>query len=165
MKKRYTTMCNDEKYGPGSFAGHCNFRPQDIAKMKHMAGHFMKNFMGHLGSYIPHNVEDLGDKYLITVPLPGRTKEEVNVSVINKIINVTAGKPNIPEYEGEKVKKDQKNYPFPGMGFRFIEVNMDIPLPADADENLISSKMNNGLLRIIVNKKPAKNININDENN
>ncbi len=158
-------MCNDERHSPAFFAGHCNFSPQDVARMKSMAGKFMRNFMGHFGDYIPHNVEDLGDKYLITVPLPGRTKEEVKVSVINKILNVTASKPDIPEYEGEEVKKNQKNHPFPDMGFRFIDVNMDIPLPADADENLISSKMANGLLRIIINKKPAKNININDENN
>lgn len=158
-------MCNDERHGPGFFTGHCNFSPQDIARMKKMAGHFMKNFMGNFGDYIPHNIEDSGDKYLITVPLPGRTKEEVKVSVINKIINVTASKPNIPEYEGELGKEKEKKHPYPGMGFRFIDINMDIPLPADADENLISSKMNNGLLRIIVNKKPAKNININDENN
>ena len=42
---------------------------------------------------------------------------------------------------------------------------MDIPLPADADENSITSKMANGLLRIRVGKKPAKPIDINEGNN
>jgi HSP20 family molecular chaperone IbpA len=158
-------MCDDKAHGPRYSAGCCNFSPQDIAKMKRMAGHFMKNFMGHFGNYIPHNIEDLGDAYLITVPLPGRTKEEVKVSIINKIINVTASKPNIPEFEGKRKEDKGKSYPFPGMGFRFIDVNMDIPLPADAEENQISSKMANGLLRIIVNKKPAKNIDIKEEQN
>ena len=109
------------------------------------------------------NIEDLGEIYLITVPLPGRAKEDVNVSIINKIINITASKPNIPEHDGAKQPPNKRKYSFPGMGFRFIEVNLDIPLPSDADENFISSKMANGLLRITVNKKPAKNIDINDE--
>ena len=158
-------MCDDRAHGSRFFAGHCNFTPQDIAKMKSMAGHFMKSFMGHFGNYIPHNIEDLGTAYLITVPLPGRTKEEVKVSIINKIINITAGKPNIPEHDGVKQTAKEKCTSFPGMGFRFIDVNIDVPLPADADENLISSKMANGLLRITVNKKPAKNIDIHDEKN
>ena len=158
-------MCDDRAHGSRFFAGHCNFTPQDIAKMKSMAGHFMKNFMGHFGNYIPHSIEDMGEMYLITVPLPGRTKEEVKVSIINKIINITASKPNIPERDKSEQKPKGKESPFPGMGFRFIDVNIDVPLPADADENSISSKMANGLLRITVNKKPAKNIDINDEKN
>jgi len=158
-------MCDDRAHGPRFVAGCCDFTPQDIAKMKNMAGHFMKNFMGHFGNFIPHNVEDVGEQYLITVPLPGRTKEQVNVSVINKIINITAKKPSIPEYEVKPEEKEKKEHPFPGMGFRFIDVNMDIPLPADADENSISSKLANGLLRILVNKKPAKNIDIHEEGN
>ena len=36
---------------------------------------------------------------------------------------------------------------------------------ADADENTVSSKMANGLLKITVVKKPAKNINISEEEN
>jgi len=158
-------MCNENTHGSRFFEGKCNFSHQDIAKMKHMAGHFMKNFMGHFGNYIPHNIEDLGEMYLITVPLPGRTKEEVKVSIINKIINITASKPSIPEHEGVHGKPKEKPQSFPGMGFRFIDVNIDIPLPAEADEDSISSKMANGLLRITVNKKPAKNIDINDEKN
>ncbi len=47
-------------------------------------------------------------------------------------------------------------------GFTFVEVNMDIPLPVDVDAETIVSKMANGLLKITMGKKPAKNINISD---
>ncbi len=50
-----------------------------------------------LVSHIPYNIEDLGDSYLITVPLAGRTKEDVIVSLINKHLNIKAAKPQIPE--------------------------------------------------------------------
>lgn len=155
-------MCHEKHYGPHVFAG-C-FSPKDFAKMKHMAGRFMKHFMGGFGSWIPHNIEDLGEEYLITVPLPGRTKEDVEVSLINKNLNIKAKKPKVPEREGIK-KEEKKDFPFPFHGFRFIDVNMDIPLPADANEDSITSKMANGLLRVTIGKKPAKPIDINEEGN
>lgn len=155
-------MCDDKHYGPHVYAG-C-FSPKDIARMKHMAGRFMKHFMGGFGSWIPHNIEDLGEEYLITVPLPGRTKEDVEVSLINKNLNINAKKPKVPEREGIK-KEEKEQFSFPFHGFRFIEVNMDIPLPADADEDAIISKMRNGLLTVKIGKKPAKPININVEEN
>ena len=156
-------MC-DKTYGRcgphhGPYMGFsCNISPKDIARMKKMAHRFMGNFMG---SWIPHNIEDLGDRYLITVPLPGRTKEDVKVSLLNKNLNVSAKKPKLPEEEKVE-KKEEEGFPFPWKGFHFVDVNMDIPLPADADENTIGSKMANGLLRITMGKKPAKNININE---
>ena len=86
-------MCNEKHHGPKGFAGCFIFGLQDIRKMKHMAKHFMHGFMG---SHIPFNLEDLEDFYLITVPLAGRTKEDVKVSLINKHINIKADKPKIP---------------------------------------------------------------------
>ena len=159
-------MCDENFCGPGVYAGHFHFGPRDVAKMKHMAGRFMPGFMRGFGSYIPYNIEDLGDKYLILVPLPGRSKEDVKVSLLNKHLNVSAKKPKIAEKEGEKEedkpKADYCCFPFEGKGFTFIDVNMDIPLPADADETTINSKMANGLLKVEMVKKPAKEININE---
>ena len=52
--------------------------------------------------------------------------------------------------------------PFSWKGFAFVEVNMDISLPVDANADTLTSKMANGLLKISVGKKPAKNIDISD---
>jgi HSP20 family molecular chaperone IbpA len=123
---------------------------------------------GFMGSHIPHNIEDLGDSYLITVPLAGRTKEDVKVSLINKHLNIKAEKPKIPEKEklDEKPKEQESPHEFYGpmfwKGFTFIEVNMDIPLPVDADTDTIVSKMANGLLKVTFNKKPPKKIDVSE---
>ena len=130
-----------------------------------MAKHFMRGFMG---SHIPHNVEDLGDSYLITVPLAGRTKEDVKVSLINKHLNIKAEKPKIPKKEN--IKEETKEHGSPHgwcdpsfwKGFTFIDVNMDIPLPADANTDTIVSKMANGLLKVTFGKKPPKKIDISE---
>lgn len=154
-----------ESHGAGHMHGTCmpfNFNPRDIAKMKHMAHQFMGSFMG---DYIHHNMEDLGSEYLITVPLPGRNKDDVKVSLINKHLNIKANKPKVPEHEKSTEEPKKEGFPFMFKGFRFIDVNMDIPLPADADEDKITSKMTNGLLRVIIGKKPAKPIDITDDPN
>jgi HSP20 family molecular chaperone IbpA len=156
-------MCHENHHDPHVWAGFGSFSPRDIARMKRMAGHFIRNFMGGFG--IPYNIEDLGNEYLIVVPLPGRTKDDVEVSLINKNINVKAKKPKVPEHEKKEERTKEEDFQFPWNGFRFIEVNMDIPLPADADEESISSKMSNGLLRITMAKKPAKHIDINEGGN
>ncbi|MFX1567892.1 MAG: Hsp20/alpha crystallin family protein [Promethearchaeota archaeon] len=158
-------MCDDMHHGGKMYAGCFQFEPKDIAKMKRMARHFMHGFMG---SHLPYNIDDLGDSYLISIPLAGRTKEEVKVSLLNKHINIKAEKPKISEKENLNEKPDDKKSvedwcgPYFRRGFSFIEVNMDIPLPADADTDTLISKMANGLLKITMQKKPAKNIDISE---
>lgn len=135
-----------------------------IQNMKQHVIECMSQFGG-----IPYNLEDKDDSYLITMPLPGRTKEELKISLINRILNIKADKPK-DVVEGEK-KEDTKEelhgcWGPMGMGrkrFRFIAVDMDIPLPADANEEEIKSAMANGVLKIKIGKKAPKNINI--ENN
>ncbi|MFW9896397.1 MAG: Hsp20/alpha crystallin family protein [Candidatus Thorarchaeota archaeon] len=158
-------------HGPGGHHGRrgmggCfSFDPRMMQKMMKMTKHFMKGFMGN---YIPHNLEDLGDSYLITVPLAGRTKEEVKVSLLDNHLNIKAEKPKIPELEKvkEASEKDEAPYECCGpsfwKGFTFIEVNMDILLPADANTDTIVSKMANGLLKITFGKKPPKKIDISE---
>ncbi|MFX0030963.1 MAG: Hsp20/alpha crystallin family protein [Candidatus Hermodarchaeota archaeon] len=166
-------MCNENPSGQHhhphgrGMVGCFSFTPQQIHKMKRMAKHFMRGFFG---SHIPYNMEDLGDSYLITVPLAGRTKEEVKVSLINKHLNIKAEKPRIPERETvkeeEKEEKEESHHdwhsPLFWKGFTFIDVNMDIPLPTDADTDTIVSKMANGLLKVTFGKKPPKKIDVSE---
>jgi len=158
-------MHHDKNYGPRHMHGCMPFNPKDIVKMKRMAHQFMGSFMG---DYIHHNIEDLGSEYLIVVPLPGRVKDDVTVSLINKNLNIKANKPKVPEHEKINEEPKKQGFPFMFKGFTFIDVNMDVPLPADADENKISSRMTNGLLRVIIGKLPqpiAKPIDISEEPN
>ncbi len=132
--------------------------------------HFMRKIarhvdecMGKFGSFVPYNIKDREDGYLITVPLPGRAKEDVTVSLIGNCLNIKASK---PKTEGEsKDESGQLKHPFLRFFFTFIDVDMDIPLPANADLDSIKSVMANGLLKVKVGKKPSKKIDINDAGN
>ncbi|MFW9821896.1 MAG: Hsp20/alpha crystallin family protein [Candidatus Thorarchaeota archaeon] len=154
-----------EHHGRRGMGGCYSFDPRMMQKMMGMAKHFMRGFMGN---HIPHNLEDLGESYLITVPLAGRTKEEVKVSLLDNHLNIKADKPKIPELEKVKEPTEEGTAsneccgPSFWKGFTFIEVDMDIVLPADADTETIVSKMANGLLKITFGKKPPKKIDISE---
>ena len=157
-------MCHGK--GVGYQHGHgCGPMPfmQGIPHMMKKFAHHMEGCMGRAGSWIPYNLERREDGYIITVPIPGRTKEDVSVSLIGNNLNIKASK---PKTDGEpKEESGEPENPFLKFFFKFIDVDMDIPLPANADLDSIKSVMANGLLKVKVGKKPSKNIDINDAGN
>ena len=170
-------MCNENFYGPHGNrtqkAGHHGCSPHGFAEgapflgadwkvIGQMARKCMGGFMNQYKGWVPYNLEDNGEQYLILVPLAGRTKEDVKVSLINNTLNIIAAKPKFTE-EAEKKKKDE--IPFIKNFFAFVDVNLDIPLPGDADLDSIKSLMQNGLLKVKVGKKPPRDINVNEEQN
>lgn len=147
---------NQHWSGPGAFAqGFPHF-------MGKIARH-VEECMGKFGSWVPYNLEDREEGYLITVPLPGRKKEDVTVSLIGNSLNVKASRPKIEG--GTKDDSGHRGHPFLRFFFTFIDVDMDIPLPANADLDSIKSVMTNGLLKVKVGKKPSKKIDVNDAEN
>ena len=152
-------------FSPG-IGAMCGCGPEDMRKIGHMAQKWMRGFMRDYGGRVPYNLEDKGEYYLISIPLSGRTKEEVKVSLINSTLNVKADKPKFEDEGNTKSeKKAEDSIPFNAHFFKFVKVDMDIQLPVDADKDTIKSLMQHGLLRIKIGKKPPKNINVDDMNN
>lgn len=164
-------MCDDQNFcEPHGFKGHVHgCCGPNFSVMGKMIKDCVETWTKCVGSCVPYNLEDLGDHYLITVPLAGRTKDDVKVSLINKCLNIVASKPKTESKENnsekEKEKSEKEPFSFLRRFFLFVEVNMDIPLPADADENEIKSAMVNGLLKIKIGKQPPKNIDVSEEKN
>jgi len=142
-----------------------HFRGKGMPPFMHMFRKHIKNCFQMFGGGIPYNVEDLGESYTITIPLAGRTKEDVKVSLINNYLNIKAPKPEFAQKKSQGTEAQEKDPGFLWKMFLFIDVNIDIPLPADANIEAIKSAMSNGVLKIKIGKKPSKNINIDDENN
>ncbi|MFX1393808.1 MAG: Hsp20/alpha crystallin family protein [Promethearchaeota archaeon] len=155
-------MCNERGFGHHHLHGCFPFAGKELSKMMHGIGRHIHECMDRFGTWVPYNLEETEDGYLYTVPLSGRTKEDVKVSLIGNSLNIKATKPKIDERE--KAEKKQE-HPFLKYFFKFVDVDMDIPLPANANLDLIKSVMANGLLRIKVGKKPSKNIDIGTEGN
>ena len=168
-------MCNEYGHGPEHKHSHGCYPKAFVGCMpfgRHgpmqLKGNLFKHLKGCLQGFVSnilYNIEDLGENYLITVLLPGRTKDDVKVSLINGYINVKAPKPKLAKKANETEVETEDIHSFLRKTFIFIDVDMDIPLPPGADADVIKSAMSNGLLKIKVGKKPAKNIDVSDENN
>ena len=156
-------MCHGEgsehPFGHGCFP----FAGKDFPDMMKRIGRHINECMGRFGSWVPYNLEKLESGYLIVVPLPGRKKEDINISLIGNSLNIKAAKPKTSEEINDD--KEKPGIPFFRHGFSFMDVDMDITLPADADLDSIKSIMSNGVLKIKLGKKPSRNIDINTEGN
>jgi HSP20 family molecular chaperone IbpA len=151
-------MCHGKEFESHSWCGSFPFE-RFVPHMMRKVAHHMEESVGKAGSWIPYNLEQREDSYLITVPLPGRGKEDVSVTLIGNNLNIKASKPKVDDEAKEK-SKEPKN-PFLRYFFTFVDVDMDIPLPQNADLESIKSVMANGLLRVKIGKKPSKTINVN----
>ncbi len=165
-------MCFEGSFNPRFRHSHFRCSPHDIAGLKGMISKGMKYGMKIFEGWVPHDIQEHENEYLITIPLPGLTKDDVKVSIVGRNLNVTAKRTKSDEKESvsDESKKSYGVYgaPFFMDFFSWMskkDIDLDIPLQADADENLVKPKMANGLLEIKIGKKPAKNIDINTEGN
>ena len=173
IKKRLKkSMCYEGSFNPRFLHSHFRSSPHDIAALKGMVFKGMKHGMKMFEGWVPYDIQEHENEYLITVPLPGLTKDDVKVSIVGRNLNVTAKRLKSDEKESVS-DESKKSYGVYGAPF-FMDFfswmskkdkDLDIPLQVDADENLVKSKMANGLLEIKIGKKPAKNIDINTEGN
>jgi HSP20 family molecular chaperone IbpA len=162
-------MCEDPRF-KAKYA-HCG--PQmhfgDIRGMIGGVMHHMKNCCEKLEHWIPHTLDEYEDYFLIKIPMPGYTKEDIDISLISDNINIKAKKSQAFKEKEKPIKKGsvKRGPEFFLMGDIWKvwdrDFDLDIPLSPNANHEDIRPKISNGLLRIKLGKKAPKNININEE--
>lgn len=141
---------------PPSFGG-------EISKMVRGVMEHVRDCFGNFKGWVPYDVEEFEGYYVIKVPLPGLTKEDVKVSLINGTLNISTSIKKKEPNETEQKTHGKGPYPFMGQWFSEIwerPINVDIPLPVNANKEAIKSIMKNGLLKIKIEKKPPKRIDV-----
>jgi HSP20 family protein len=93
----------------------------------------LDNFWGSYHSEM--TVDEVDDNYKFSIELPGFNKKEINISVKNGSLGVTAER-------GEKKR------------------SRTVTLPSDANEDKISASLKNGVLSITIPKIEEKNTKI-----
>jgi len=86
------------------------------------------------------NIISNDDDYRIQMAVPGLSKEDIKISVKNSVISISS----------EKEKTDDKTFIFTS------SFNKQYTLPDDVDDKLIESKMENGVLEIIIPRSKKK---------
>jgi len=90
------------------------------------------------------DMRDAGDKYIITVNIPGSQKNNIKVTVKNHILNISAKTEKISDKKSSKFLQKE----------RFVGTfEREVTLPSDADENTLKTKYNNGILTITIAKR------------
>lgn len=103
------------------------------------------------------NIIETKDAFRLELALPGLDKSDVNVKVENEVLTITAKREFTPQ-DGEIFKRQE---------FGAVNFVRSFQLPDTIDNNGIEARYENGILRVVLNKKetarpqPARLININ----
>jgi len=90
------------------------------------------------------DMKDIGNKYIITVDMPGSKKSNIKVTVKNHILKVSAKTETI---------KDKKSSNYIQKERYIGNFEREITLPNDANEDSLKTKYLNGVLTITLDKK------------
>jgi len=88
--------------------------------------------------------EDVGDKYIIRVELPGVRKEDVMIYLSEKSMKINAEAKKMKEIIGKGIKKAQKTM----LNFKRI-----MSFPEKVKPETLKTKMKDGILEITIKKK------------
>ena len=93
------------------------------------------------------DIKDAGDKYIVEAELPGFKKEDIDISVENDVLTVTAAhSENTEEKKGDKYVRRERRYGSYSRSFDVSEVESDG----------ITASLENGVLTLNLPKKAEK---------
>ncbi len=100
---------------------------------------------GYLQKSPAVNVVENDDFYRIELAAPGLEKGDFEVKVENDLLEISAKKENKQEENGEKFTRREFNY---------FEFKRNFHLPETVDANSIKANYENGVLKVVLEKKP-----------
>lgn len=95
------------------------------------------------GRFVPElNIYETGDKFEITLALPGMKKEDIELSLEGNTLCI----------RGERELKKEENKKYHRVESRFGKFERNLPLPDTIDKENIDASYENGVLTITVPK-------------
>ena len=93
------------------------------------------------------DVKEAEGKYLVNAEIPGVNKDDIHVTIDGNRVSISAEvKKEKEEKEGEKVIRSERSY---GMASR------SFTLADEVDQSQVQAKYNNGVLELMLPKKPG----------
>lgn len=119
-----------------------------------MLNRFFGNRESDGGSYLaPYGVDvrEDQDHFYVEAELPGFRKEDVDVTLENQTLTITAER----KFTNEKNEKDQKKQQGDYLlrERRYTRFQRSFTLPPTVDEQTVNAKLNDGILTIVLNKR------------
>ncbi|WP_457557300.1 Hsp20/alpha crystallin family protein [Candidatus Harpocratesius sp.] len=114
--------------------------------------------------FMPYDLEETADEYLITMPLPGFKADAVHISLSRNSINIEAEPPNTSE-KAKNTEEKEKARKIVSMG-KYIwnrPVKVEIPVNDEIEEGKVKARLKNGLLKVSFTKKPKITVKVEEE--
>lgn len=96
------------------------------------------------------NIRETEKSYELEMAAPGYTKKDFNISIENNLLTVTA------EKEQEQEKKDEH---YTRREFGYESFSRSFNLPTNTNEDDISARYEDGILKLSINKKATEDRN------
>ena len=109
---------------------------------------------GEVGNLAPYGVDvrEDGDHLVVEAELPGFKKEDVDITMENQTLTITAQKKmEQPAPQGEQGKQQQA---YLLRERRYTRFQRSFTLPDTVDEQTVDAKLQDGVLTITLNKRP-----------
>ncbi len=91
------------------------------------------------------NIAESDNAYRIEVAAPGLAKEDFEIKVENELLSISAKK---------EVKEETKDENYTRREFSYFEFKRNFHLPETIDTNSIKASYENGVLNVVLEKKP-----------
>jgi len=96
----------------------------------------------------PVDVVEDGESYIVTAELPGFTEEEVDVTLNDNLMVISAGK------KSEDKEKEEESPRYLIRERSAGQYKRSFALPKDADRDSIKASLKEGVLNLTIGKKP-----------
>jgi HSP20 family protein len=98
-------------------------------------------------SMFPLDIKETSDSYELLCDIPGVKKEDVKIEIENHILTITTEKKKEVKEESDKILRTER---FEGTMSRSIK------LPENADEENVTARFEDGVLKLRVKKREAE---------
>ena len=100
-----------------------------------------------IGPQIRMDVKEAGGQYLVNAEIPGVNKDDIHVTIEGNRVSISAEiKQEKEAKEGERLVRSERSF---GMASRSFS------LADEVDESKVQAKYNNGVLELMLPKKPG----------
>ncbi len=104
------------------------------------------NYMRQFPKDISYDLDDSGDKYVLTADLPGIETDDVKVNVSGRQVEITAEHKDTKEERTKDLIKNERS---------FVKYQRVLTVPQRVVESGITAKVNNGILTVELPKKSS----------
>lgn len=99
------------------------------------------------------DVREDGDHLVVEAELPGFTKNDVDITLENQTLTITAERKFEPQQKGEG-KQQQQQGGYLLRERRYTRFQRSFTLPDTVDDQTVNAKLQDGILTITLNKRP-----------